>query len=122
MAEEVEGDIEELPYEVFHETLQALKKKDGHKYDFILKGGDSLLSALYNLFRIIWRSEKIPESWMESTLTQIPKKANKVGHLDAMRHIHEKNDFFKCYGQIVMGYAKPILFQNMSKFQIASKP
>ena len=122
MLETCENDIDELPFEAFQETMAMLRKKNGNKYDFILKGGEGLQMALYNLMCIVWKSEKIPSAWLESTSTQLPKSQNKVGILDSMRHIHEKNDLFKVLGQLVMYFAKPIIFQNMSKFQIASKP
>ena len=123
MEEVIENNIEDLPIETFFKTLNELKKKDGNKYDFIIRGGGSLLNAFFNLFQIVWRKEKIPEEWRESSLTQILKGKTNTGVLDEIRHIQNtwgKNCIYKYFSQILMSFAKQILFQNMSKFQIAS--
>ena len=92
MNEVVEDDIEELPLDVFTKVLSMLKSKYNDKYEFITKAGNSLVLALFNLFSIIWRTEKIPENWMESVLTQLKKTDSpqtQACSLDLMRHIHE---------------------------------
>ena len=53
MKESVENDI------VF--SSPTLKKKNSHKYDFILKAGQSLHLALYHLFENVWNSESEPD-------------------------------------------------------------
>jgi hypothetical protein len=40
MEEEVENDIE-FSQDIFQKSIDMLKKKTGHKYDFILKSGES---------------------------------------------------------------------------------
>ena len=57
MEETVENDIE-LSWEMYQNTLKIIKEK-GKKYDFILRAGNSLHKALYKLFEIVWKGEKI---------------------------------------------------------------
>ena len=59
---------------------------------------------------------------METTITQIPKSKSKVGDLSKFRNIHEREEIFKIFGQIVIEVIKETIFNNMSKFQIAWKP
>ena len=73
MVEYVENDVEELTSEMFNEALNTILKKPGGKYDFIVKGGQSLMYALFNLFHSIWKSEKVPSSWHYSELVQLHK-------------------------------------------------
>ena len=122
MKEEVDNDISELPITTFIKTWENIKKKSASKYEFILKGGDSLKSAVLNLCEVIWRTEEIPLKWQESTLIQIPKSKGRVGDLDKMRHIHLRHYLCKFFCQLVMAHAKEPIFKKMSKFQIACKP
>ena len=39
-----------------------------------------------------------------------------------MRHIHDREELFKIFGQVVTICVKDIIFQRMTKFQIACKP
>ena len=57
MEETLEDDVEFTP-ELFNKSLNMLRKKSGGKYDFIIKSGQSLKSALFNLFKVIWEKEK----------------------------------------------------------------
>ena len=122
MLEEVSNDVNDLPITTFVKTWEHIKKKSASKYEFILKGGDSLKSATLNLCRLIWQTEQIPEKWEESALIQLPKSKSKVGDLDKMRHIHIRHYMCKFFCQLVMAHAKEPIFRNMSKFQIACKP
>ena len=122
MEEVIADDVEELPFHSYTSILEFLKKKDGSKYDFILKAGKSLQMALFNLFQIIWKTEKIPVKWQESTLIELYKGRGRMGDFDNMRYIHIRNDYLKILSQIVISYAKDNLIDNMSKYQIACKP
>ena len=122
MNEKVEDDIEELPVETFVRIFNYLKSKPGNKYDFIIKSGNSLLASIFKLFQIIWKGERIPDAWRESLLTQLFKGRGDFRECDSQRFIHEKNCILKFFQQIVMFYTKPIVYQNMTKFQIACKP
>ena len=62
MIEVFENDCHELSVEMFNEVLTQLAKKPGHKYDGILKGGQSLINALFHLYYAVWKTEKVPES------------------------------------------------------------
>ena len=122
MAEVIDDDMEELSMETFHKTMELMRKKHGSKYDFIVKAGQSLKLALLNLYRIIWKTENLPQNWEDSTVTQIPKSKGLQKDLNMIRHIHDKNIFSKYFGQMVLTEAKENLFKNLPKFQIACRP
>ena len=122
MKEIIENDIEELPIEIFHETIKRLKSKPGNKYDFLIKGGTGLKSALFNLFKTVWKEEKLPNGWTASTVIHLYKHQGSLNELSNFRHIHDKLDIFKMFNQIVTHVAKENIIENMSKYQIACVP
>ena len=123
MKEDIPNDIEEMPTESFWKTLENLQKKPGHKYDFILKAGESLKSAILKLFETAWITEEFPTSWQESTVTQVYKGKGKQSDLVNLRNLHSRDDEIgKVFSQIVLSHAKENLFKHMSKYQIACKP
>ena len=73
MNEEVDNDMEEMPRELFEKALKKVTSKPGDKYKFIVKGGYTLIDAIYVLFCSVWKSEKIPEKWYNSELVQVWK-------------------------------------------------
>ena len=78
--------------------------------------------AFYNLFRIIWRTEHIPKGWQESTVIKLRKGNLPPNNLNNVRHIHDRNQYLKVLGQMIMEEAKPSIFEHMPKFQIACRP
>ena len=99
MEEKIPNDLEELPEESFHKVLESLMKKPGNKYEFITKSGSSLKFALLNLFKIIWRTERLPASWQESEVTQLWKGKGKTSELSSWHNIHDRNIMGKFFGQ-----------------------
>ena len=77
---------------------------------------------MWNLFQVVWRTERIPEKWKRSTIIQIEKSKSKLGDLEGIRHIHDKDEFFKFFGNIVTQCAKETILRNMPRFQIACRP
>ena len=121
MNENIDDDVDELPLDIFLKTFKTLGRKPGKKYDFIIKAGNSFKYALYNVMNIVWKTENIPEGWLESTVTQLKKGKTQENILDDFRHIHDRNIFSKYLSHMVMSIAKPILFENLTKFQIACR-
>ena len=74
------------------------------------------------MFQKVWQSEIIRESWHESTVIQLFKGRGSQSDLDNIRHIHDRDQYSKIFGQMVISAAKSTLFENLSKFQIACKP
>ena len=107
---------------MFMKAFEKIKSKPGMKYEFFKKAGNSLLMAVYNLFRMVWRTERIPSKWLESTVIQLSKNKKKVGELPFMRNIHDRSELYKFFGLVVVTSAKETIFNNMTKFQIACKP
>ena len=67
--------------------LQLANFKPGNKYEFIMNGGPALKSALMSVCQSVWRYEKLPESWTETTLVQLYKGKGPRNNLENMRHI-----------------------------------
>ena len=121
MEENIENDIK-FSIELFNKSLNILKKKPGGKYNFIVKSGAALKSALYNLFRVIWDRERKPDSWRNTVIIQLYKGRGPRENLDFQRNIHTKLDVPKFFGHIVATAAKPNLNSHMSPYQIGTKP
>ena len=109
MTEIIPNDLEEIRHEAFTKACKKIQDKSG-KYIFFKKAGQSLYPALWNLFQTVWRTEKIPEQWKRSTIIQIEKSKSKIGDLEGIRHIHDKDEFFKFFGNIVVQCAKEQFF------------
>ena len=124
MQEVIEDDIENLSWEQFWRTILSLKEKKSSKYEFLLKGGHSVLVAIFHLCKAVWSTEHIPTSWHKSSLIQLFKGKGKGERsiLDNYRHIHLKDEVPKVFGDLVMSAARDKLYANMSKFQIGAKP
>ena len=122
MQETVEEDMVELTRALFEETFDKLKKKPGDKYKFITMAGESLKVALFHLYSIVWKKESIPKEWSESTVIQLKKVNYHSNDLNDFRHIHTRTEYAKFLGQMVLTLAKPSIFANMPKYQIACRP
>ena len=123
MSERICNDVDELPEDLFIKTLNQISMKPGNKYDFIKKAGPSYIQAILNLFKTVWKTEKIPEKWHESTLTQLFKPGKKdITDLKNSHHIHDCDPSGKIFSLIVIKQAKDKIFTNMSKYQIACRP
>ena len=122
MRETIDDDIEELSYERFSKIFRNMKGKTGNKYKFLTEGGKSLEMALFNLYKEAWKTEDLPRGWQDSNMIQLSKGKSQVDILDNYRFIHNRPDYGKFFTQIVLSYAKEIIFDHMSKFQIACRP
>ena len=117
MKEVLEEDID-FSNELFEKSLKALRKKNSHKYDFILKAGKSAKLGLYNLFENVWNSECEPDQWRDTHIIQLYKGKGSKDDLSNQRNIHTKMEILKCFGHIVFNEAKDKIIGNMSKFLI----
>ena len=50
---------------------------DGIHPDLIKYGGNKLLNRIYELVRLIWEEERIPEEWKETVRVPIYKKGDR---------------------------------------------
>ena len=71
-------------------TRRKISRKYSSNYKFILKGGESLMNALFALFFIVWKEEKVPVKWLNSELVQIFKGCTQQSVLDNSCFIHMK--------------------------------
>ena len=116
MKEKVEGDLEEMNIETFKQSLKAIRKKGGSSYEFLTKAGPGLVDALRKLFQTVWRHERKPDIWCETTLLQLYKGKGPRNNLDNQRHNQIKEDIPKLFGHVVMSEAKEVMISNMTKF------
>ena len=61
MKEIISDDISHLTLERFNKTFERVTKKPGSKYDFIVKGGPALKTALFKLCQAVWNTETQPD-------------------------------------------------------------
>ena len=121
MKEVLDDDLK-LTKDMFNEALKLVKKKGGHKYDFILKAGNSLLEALFKLYQTVWNSEKKPDSWRDTTVIQLYKGRGLKEDLNNKRHLHTKKEVPKLFQHLVTNAMKPNIINNMSPYQIGAIP
>ena len=112
MVEKVDNDIE-FSEHLFKTSLKILSKKRGNKYNFIIKSGPSLKSALFKLFKVVWEQEKKPDLWRNTNLIQLFKGRGYRSDMNNMRNLHTKQDIPKFFGHIVASAAKPHLNENI---------
>ena len=91
MEENFDNDVDEWPVKVVLKTFENLARKPGTKYDFIVKAGISFKNALFNILKIVWRTENIRKGWMESKETQLKKGKTTENILDYFRNIQNCN-------------------------------
>ena len=112
MKESEVEDSDQLDRETFEKTCLDLSKKPGSKYDFITRAGTSLKLALFNLFRIIWEKEILPEGWLESTIIQLKKGKRFDNDLDDIRNIHDRDLLSKIFSHMVISKANQLYLKT----------
>ena len=122
MKEYVPNDVEELSHEMFSAALRKVRKRNSEKYKFLVNAGQALLGAVFELFSTVWRTERVPKKWLDSELIQLYKGRGSKNNLENMRHLHIKDDLSKLFQQIIFMETKEQMINNMTKFQLASKP
>ena len=122
MIESEPTDCFDLFEEIFDTTYKSLEKRPGGKYNFIMKAGISMKPALYNICKTVWQTEQLPKQWSDSTLVQLYKGKGAENDLRNQRFIHMKDEFSKFFGNMLMAATKNTLVNNMTKFQIGTKP
>ena len=112
----------DLTPDMFYSALERIKSKNAKKYEFILKGGKSLIDSLYFLCQSVWSSEEIPDNWKKTKIIQIYKSKGSLNDLSNYRNIHTKVENRKVLGEILTHELKKRVPENLSKFQIGSIP
>ena len=100
------------------DALKELSSKHPEKYKFIIKGGTALHNAIIHVFSIVWRTETIPDSWINTE--QLWKGKGDKNSMLSQRYLHIKECVPKMFQHIVTISAKVKLILNMTKFQIVS--
>ena len=121
MRETIENDIE-FSGELFYKTFNILKKKSGGKFDFIIKAGNSYISALHKLYEVVWKTGRKPDKWRDSVLIQLWKGKGDKADLNSRRHLHTRDQTQKYFGHMVITAAKPNILKEISPFQIGAIP
>ena len=111
-----------LSLEYFEATYNWLSKIAAAKYPFIMRVGESLKPALFNLCSTVWKTEELPSRWCKSTLVQIYKGSGHRNNFQNQRLIHMKDAFPNIFKNLDMVAAKEKLIENMSKYHIGGKP
>ena len=120
MIEYLPNEEPELSLSMFNAALRRLNTKHADKYAFILKGGQSLLDAVFHLFKLVWSTEKIPSGWRKTSIVQLYKGKGDHTELSNYRNIHTKDEIRKVFGDIVTHELKLKVQEGLSKFQIGA--
>ena len=76
-----------LSKEDFMKEVKSFKEKGKSKYKEITEAGEGFVNSVFEFFKLIWESEKIPLSWNLTTLVQIFKRGNRSS-LSSYRFVH----------------------------------
>ena len=96
MKEIVPNDYEDMTVEQYSNALKEVSSKHPEKYKFIIKGGASLHNALIHLFSTVWRTEVIPDLWINTELVQLWKGKGDKNSMSSQRFCTSKNVCQKC--------------------------
>ena len=121
MREICKNDVK-LTRKMFDDALEDIKCKKKDKYKFIVNGGKDMVDCIFQLFLKVWDSEEKPDQWRSTTIVQLYKGKGDISEFSSYRNIHTKMEVPKLFGHIVMSIAKPIIINNMTKFQIGARP
>ena len=119
---EAHDDDVQFTRKLYDKSMKVLSTKNPNKYKFILKAGQSVKNSIFNLFETVWSKESEPSQWRQSNIIQIYKGKWAKEDLANQRNIHTKLEVPKFFGHIVIGLAKDKITENMSKFQLGTKP
>ena len=114
MSERITEEEFELTSKMFYDSLTRLTKKNPQKYKFILNGGNSLVNALFILYKQVWETEKIPSGWKNTDIVQIFKGKGLAEDLTGYRNIHMKTQERKAFGDIITHELKRKVTENIS--------
>ena len=117
----MEEQCPELTFNMFNSALRELWTTKKEKYKFTINAGNSYKSALFHLFQLVWKEEKLPEGWMKTSLLQLYKSKGDFRDLGNWRNIHLKDEIPKMFGHILVTQIKDKIMKNMSPFQIGAK-
>ena len=70
----------------------------------------------------MWNNESEPDQWRDTNIIQIYKGKGSKDDLGNLRNIHTKLETPKFFGHMVVNAAKGKIMENMSKFQLGTKP
>ena len=102
-----DDDEESLSEDDFENVLIKLRKKAPEKYNFLLKGGDSMKRAILKMFQHIYDTERRPTEWLNTRIIQIYKGKGEADDLSNHRNIHTKDYLPKTFETIFVEKSKP---------------
>jgi hypothetical protein len=93
---------------------------DGVIPEILKYGGDNMVEAVYELCRLVWEREKLPQDWMKALIFPVAKKGSK-DHMGNYRGISLLSVVGKVFGTVlnarVIGWAEGVLVDEQFGFR-----
>ena len=107
------NEVEGLTVEDLKKAMRNLKNNkaagtDGIHPELIKYGGSKLLNIIYEVVRLIWEEERIPEEWKETIIVPIYKEGDRDKH-ENYRGITLGNAAYKVLVNIILEKLNHIL-------------
>ena len=94
---------------------------DGIPAELLKNGGDDLIGFLHEMILEIWRTEKLPDSWMEGALVPLYKKGDKLA-CENYRGISLLNAGYKTFARILYNRLVPHAETVIGDYQSGFRP
>ena len=109
---------ESLDYDDFLRRMKIVSLKGKEKYKFLINSGQAFKDCLFQLFKNVWESEKIPDQWRNTVIIQLSKGKGDPSDYSNKRNIHTKNFIPKIFEGMLVDKSKERIIAHCSKFQI----
>ena len=111
-----------LNYEDFLQRMRTVSLKGKEKYKYLLNSGQAFKDCLFDVFETLWRKEKIPDQWRNTTIIQLFKGKGDPSDYSNQRNLHTKNFVPKIFEGMLVDKSKERIISHCSKYQIGAMP
>ena len=124
-----DGNEQTVPEPTREEVTNAIKSlknnkspgPDGIPAELLKNGGNDLIAFLHEIILEIWRTEKLPELWMEGALVPLYKKGDKLA-CENYRGISLLNAAYKTFARILYNRLVPHAETIIGDYQSGFRP
>lgn len=118
--------IEDPSYEEFTQAVQRLKRNrspgvDCINSELLIFGGETLWNYLFDLIRLVWQNEVMPDEWKVAAICPIFKKGDR-SKCENYRGIALLCTAYKLLSYIVLGRITPLAEEIIGDYQGGFRP